>query len=74
MNIFSGCTNLCRLLEKYESLNVLPWCFKGPFCRFGGMKIGQNDKIYSFWVYCVHFHAKKVRNEYFLVVLVFVGK
>ena len=48
MSIFSGSTNLCRLLAKYEPLNVLPWWFKGSFCGLGGPKIGQNDQIFDF--------------------------
>ena len=61
--MFSGSTNLCRLLAKYGPLNVLPWYYKGPFCGLGGPKIGQYDKIYDFWVHFVHFYATKVRNE-----------
>ena len=64
MNIFSGSTNLCRFLGKYEPLNVLPCWYKGPFCGLGGPKIGQNGQIFDFCVHFVNLHASKVKNEY----------
>ena len=60
MFTFSGSTNLWGILENYEPLHVLLQYYKGTFECVKGPKI----EIYDFWALPVHFHIKKVRNEY----------
>ena len=47
MNLFSGSTNLWRLLGEYEPLNVLCWSFKVPLGVSYIPKIGQNYMKYD---------------------------
>jgi len=65
MNIFSGRSNSCRFLAKYDPLTVLPCWYMGLFCGLRGPKIGQNDQIFDFWVHFLHFHATRLRDKYF---------
>ena len=55
MNIFSGSTNLRRLLGEYEPFNALYCYCKGLLSLSYGPKIGQNYMKYDFWALFKHF-------------------
>ena len=73
MNMFSGSTNLRRLLGEYEPFNALYCYCKGLLSLSYGPKIGQNYMKYDFWVLFKQFPLAKVRNEYFFLVVLFSG-